>query len=337
LGFCGVPTQDKRSKPLRRDEKTSKRIASEGVKTVYQHTESRQVIRNARDKELLTQRSILADRFREKYGSGDATGALKPNAYPYFVGVFDTVASLANPVIATFLFVLALVVLVVVVWLSFHTRFWIWLVLFGSVVAIWALWRVAKSQTRSEIGLPRKRKWRLFHFVEVHQESYETHLNPNVLHARHAISIDERRKAFQKVPWGGSYSKTQEETGSFKQFWFAGNHSDVGGSYAENESRLSDISLQWMLDAAVEAGLIYDPSVLKLYPDASGPQHDETRSSLFRYFRKILREVPPEAPLHPSVIARFNAAEILDYDAMKLYRPQNLRNHNAVKQFYPPQ
>jgi uncharacterized protein (DUF2235 family) len=337
LGFCGVPTQDKGSKPLRRDDKTSKRIAAEGVKTVYQHTESRQVIRNARDKELLTQRSILADRFREKYGSGDGTGALEPNAYPYFVGVFDTVASLANPVVATFLFVLALVVLVVVVWLSFHTRFWIWLVLFGSVVAIWALWRVAKSQTRSEIGLPRKRKWRLFHFVEVHQESYETHLNPNVLHAWHAISIDERRKAFQKVPWGGSYSKTQEETGSFKQFWFAGNHSDVGGSYAENESRLSDISLQWMLDAAVEAGLICDPSVLKLYPDASGPQHDEARSSLFRYFRKILREVPPEAPLHPSVIARFNAAEILDYDAMKLYRPQNLRNHNAVKQFYPPQ
>ena len=26
----------------------------------------------------------------------------------------------------------------------------------------------------------------------------------------------------------------------------------VGGSYAENESRLSDISLQWMLEAAVQ-------------------------------------------------------------------------------------
>src|SRR5205807_5257356 len=73
LGFCGVPTQDKGSAPLLRDEKTTKRIASEAVKTVYQHTESRQVIDNARDKELLTQRSILADRFRQKYRSGDMT------------------------------------------------------------------------------------------------------------------------------------------------------------------------------------------------------------------------------------------------------------------------
>src|SRR5437773_8954615 len=34
LGFCGIPTHDKGSKPLCRDEKNSKRIASEAVKTV---------------------------------------------------------------------------------------------------------------------------------------------------------------------------------------------------------------------------------------------------------------------------------------------------------------
>ncbi|WP_420969397.1 phospholipase effector Tle1 domain-containing protein [Bradyrhizobium sp. B120] len=32
--------------------------------------------------------------------------------------------------------------------------------------------------------------------------------------------------------------------------WFAGSHSDVGGSYPENEARLSDISLCWMAHAA---------------------------------------------------------------------------------------
>jgi hypothetical protein len=162
----------------------------------------------------------------------------------------------------------------------------------------------------------------------------ETHLNPNVQHARHAIAIDERREAFQRVPWGGAYSKAQEESHSFEQLWFAGDHSDVGGSYAENESRLSDISLQWMLKAAVQAGLKCDPSVMMLYPGPTGPQHDETRSSLFRFFPKILREVPADAPLHPSVIDRFKAAEILDYDTFKQYRPENLRHHNDVKQFY---
>ena len=34
------------------------------------------------------------------------------------------------------------------------------------------------------------------------------------------------------------------------QRWFAGNHSDVGGSYPEPESRLSDIALRWMCEQA---------------------------------------------------------------------------------------
>ena len=102
--------------------------------------------------------------------------------------------------------------------------------------------------------------------------------------------------------------KTQE--GWFEQLWFAGNHSDVGGSYSENESRLSDISLQWMLEEAVKAGLKYDLSVLKLFPDPFGPQHDETRSSLFRLAPKLTRAIPHDAPLHPSVLERFPAAEV---------------------------
>jgi hypothetical protein len=55
---------------------------------------------------------------------------------------------------------------------------------------------------------------------------------------------------------------------------------------------------------------------------------------LFRFFPKILREVPAEAVLHPSVVERFKAVEILDYDTSKQYRPENLRHHNDVKQFY---
>src|SRR5450756_740209 len=34
---------------------------------------------------------------------------------------------------------------------------------------------------------------------------------------------------------------------NLKQVWFAGVHSDVGGSYAEAESGLSKIALRWML------------------------------------------------------------------------------------------
>ena len=62
--------------------------------------------------------------------------------------------------------------------------------------------------------------------------------------------------------------------------WFAGNHSDIGGSYPENEARLSDIALDWMVKWAtvVPAGLKHDDRVLKLSPYPEGMQHDEVRT-----------------------------------------------------------
>lgn len=52
---------------------------------------------------------------------------------------------------------------------------------------------------------------------------------------------------------------------------------DIGGSYGENESRLSDVALDWMLRwaAAVPNGLKFDVSVLRVWPYPNGPQHDE--------------------------------------------------------------
>jgi hypothetical protein len=151
-----------------------------------------------------------------------------------------------------------------------------------------------------------------------------------VAYARHAISIDEARESFPRVPWGTKGAARPSEPGQpewFQQIWFAGCHSDIGGSYPEDESRLSDIALGWMLDAAVSVGLKVDPSVLKLYPDAMGMQHDETRSWVFRFARKAVRTIPENAPLHPSVLDRFRAATVQQYDVSAPYRPENLRGH----------
>ena len=340
ISLCGVPTRDKRGNPLRKDEKTAQRIAEEGVKKVYQHTESRKTFRTDRQKELNSQREELGRRFRERFMSGDPASSNKANVYPYFIGVFDTVASLAKPFVAASMFLAAILLLAFPSWLiisrlGFNSGFWIWFGgLAGAGILVAALLLIS-SLIRFEFGLPINKNWRPFHFTAVHMESYETDLSVEVSWARHAISIDECRKSFPRVPWGGSYSaKKTEPADWFEQRWFAGNHSDIGGSYIENESRLSDISLGWMLEAAVKAGLKYDASVLKLYPDPAGPQHDETRSSLFRLAPKVLRRIPNDAPLHPSVLERFKAAEVLDYDTMKPYRPANLHDHEAVKAFY---
>jgi uncharacterized protein (DUF2235 family) len=339
LCMCGVPVRDKAGKLLPRDPKKSRRIASEAVKKVYQHTESRKRAPTDRDKELLAQRELLAGRFREAYGSADPGDPSKANVYPFFIGVFDAVASLGKPFVAVCMFLMAALVIAipawtVVGWLGYHPGFRRWFIAVAVISGVVALLSLLGSLVRFEFKLPRKLRWRFLHLTKVHIELYETDLSNEIVHARHALSIDECRKSFPRVEWGGSYSDSKNESGWFQQVWFAGNHSDIGGSYPENESRLSDISLQWMLEGGVAAGLQYDPSVLKLYPDATGPQHDETRSSVFRFAPRALRHIPNDAPLHDSVLERFKAAEVLEYDTMKPYRPENLRNHEAVKQYY---
>ena len=109
-------------------------------------------------------------------------------------------------------------------------------------------------------------------------------LNVNVIYANHAISIDEDRRDFQRVPWipDASNATTRDGLGNlhFERVWFAGVHADVGGGYPENESRLSDITQKWMVSAAgvIPDGLHYDTRVLQLSPDATGPQHDEAKA-----------------------------------------------------------
>lgn len=75
--------------------------------------------------------------------------------------------------------------------------------------------------------------------------------NESVRIVRHAISIDERRAFFRQNLWGSRYQNTQD----VKQVWFAGVHSDIGGSYPLAESGLSNITLEWMLAEAGDKGL----------------------------------------------------------------------------------
>jgi len=77
--------------------------------------------------------------------------------------------------------------------------------------------------------------------------------NPIIRTGRHAVSIDERRCYYRDNLWGSPLSDQD-----LKQVWFAGVHSDVGGSYAESESGLSKLTLEWMLTEASACGLKVD-------------------------------------------------------------------------------
>jgi hypothetical protein len=88
----------------------------------------------------MEQRDLLAARFREKYGSGDGKVS---NTIPHFIGVFDTVASLANTqAVAMFVGMLAVVLMAASWALSYlaFSFFWWAGVLGGAAIVLAAVW-----------------------------------------------------------------------------------------------------------------------------------------------------------------------------------------------------
>lgn len=302
------------------------------------------------DKAYLPQRVALAQRFRKRYGSDLDGGS---NAIPFFIGVFDTVASLgskaltmamiAGGVVAIFLISLVLSFLHVPLWSTFG-----WLLGSAFVLTVFGYVWTHLKYARNLEGYT---LWQTVHLVAPKMQFYDLHLNNAVWYARHAMSIDENRHDFARVPWGGAGNSGPERPPEYpdwlQQVWFAGNHSDIGGSYPENESRLSDIALEWMAHAARNLpdnssqdgfGIKIDERYLNLSPDPHGLQHDEREPGWIRgriKWRVGLREVQPKAILHSSVVQRFEAENGVQHYYERLpYRPSNLREHEKVKQFF---
>jgi uncharacterized protein (DUF2235 family) len=180
------------------------------------------------------------------------------------------------------------------------------------------------------------------HLTGLKMEFFDRSLNPNVRYARHALALDEYREDFDRVPWvndSDAPNRELEEGPWFTQYWFAGNHSDIGGSYPENESRLSDISLGWVANQAKKAGLIVNPQYLQLFGKSDGPQHNEVPVGISFFgmkfkWREKDRDVVANATVHPSVWDRFNGPEVQVYDEMKKYRPTTLQKHEKYKDAY---
>jgi hypothetical protein len=223
-------------------------------------------------------------------------------------------------------------------WLGFDLAWWKLLGISVAVVVVLCALGNLLYRLRWEVGLVHSRWWRPFHVLNWRMRFYDMTLSPKVQYARHALAIDERRKDFDRVGWGtkGDHPERPKDGPEwFQQVWFSGCHSDVGGSYLEEESRLSDISLKWMLDAAASVGLLYDARVLQPYPDPTGMQHDETRGLAFKWRPKIDRTIPADAPLHETVLMRFRTQEVQLFDVFGPYRPSGLRGHSKTGEFYP--
>lgn len=374
LALCGVPTRLGENQPMKYDSGTVRRVASVAVKKIYQHSASRNPAHaTPRQNELLEQRSELARQFRNKHGIN--LDADKSN-YPFFIGVFDTVAAVASRGALILLIVATLAIAAVIGWLlwmfypsytpwfgnavgSFFlfvfglvglstSSWWHWFFLVAGIFigggVMCYLWQAIKFAPRANP----KKPWRTFTMSFGRMRFEDKSLNDNVRYARHAISIDEDRASFGRVGWGDPKStrpyKDEQGVVTFQQYWFAGNHSDIGGSYSEIESRLSDIALAWMVEAAagIKDGIKIDSFVLNLYPSFAGMQHDQRRAG-FPILTRCLgitwrgkpRSLPdPKTKLHESVYERAALPAVLQYDVLRPYRPETLRTHERLANLY---
>ncbi len=166
--------------------------------------------------------------------------------------------------------------------------------------------------TVSSMIVPRKDR---LYLPSTTQLAY-TQKNPSIEVVRHALSIDEKRRMFRPYLWaeGEEYwsgpfkPKNQEEPimQDVQQVWFAGVHSDVGGGYQEQDSGLSKITLEWMINEAVKFELdvnsvSYNEIVAGnprknaaqeyAQPNPTAKAHDELDSKLWKWQEYIPKRV----------------------------------------------
>lgn len=363
MTYCGIPRHMPDGSPLRRDPKSIHKLAEHAVKDVYQFCPSYSRKKSGGYRQfLLETRDAIAAQFRQQYGSSlVANGVERANVFPYFIGVFDTVAALGHKYLGPALVAAGIALLIGLHWGGgalepfFPWAGWAARILsyLGVAAAVFAFVVNYLKIAPPLPGYNFFKRLRTLHLAPPKHKFYDTTLNPNVGYAKHAISIDENRADFARVGWSPTAEKQDERDDHgnlyFEQVWFPGVHADIGGGYLENEARLSDGALNWMVAGAslIPQGLKHDGSVLRLSPSPAGLQHNEQAGS---FLKAGVRDLPidPEtenskSPMHKSVYRRFEAGPVVLYDRVTAYRPDNMRVHVDFKHYYgqsgaqPPQ
>lgn len=290
MNLCGVPTRMPDGTPVPRYGPALRKFATDAVKFVYSHGAGKPRGQSP----YYQRREELGRRFRRKYSSFPLEGEdVQGNVQPHFIGVFDTVASLRTAVVRTLVWGVTGAVAAAFALGLFLAWSWLAILFLGALLAalIWQLGQLLVDNFKfySDDPQHRLRLWRpsdwpqirkTGHFAAWNKRNYDMWLDPDVQNARHAMAIDEDRADFPRVGWGSRKAAigTKDRRPEWlKQVWFPGCHSDIGGSYPEAESRLSDIALDWMVEELKECvpSVEINENMLNRAPDPLGLQHRE--------------------------------------------------------------
>ncbi len=93
---------------------------------------------------------------------------------------------------------------------------------------------------------------------------HDLHVHEKVKTACHAVALDEDRDAFEP--------NLMNRRDNITEMWFRGIHADIGGGF--EDSRLSDVVLEWMRKRAWTSAGIYSCLETELHPDPDAPLNE---------------------------------------------------------------
>ena len=117
--------------------------------------------------------------------------------------------------------------------------------------------------------------------------------SPDVGRACHGLAIDDERQSFHPLLWD---ERDEKDPKRIKQVWFAGMHSNVGGSYPEDH--LAYIALDWMIGEVAQktrpkrTGLSFNKNevaAIKQKAQPLGKMYDSRRGAAVYYRYKPRR------------------------------------------------
>lgn len=153
----------------------------------------------------------------------------------------------------------------------------------------------------------------------LHRGKYKYHdvgLGAHIENAYHALAVDERRRPFLPNIW----TRTPDFTGRLEQAWFAGVHSNVGGSY--DPDGLANEALHWLVEKARALGLDFDDAYLRHFRPCFNSTLNDSMTALYLVMRPVTRSIGDHAAdgecIHQSAIDRLAHAD-------SKYAPTNLK------------
>jgi hypothetical protein len=174
---------------------------------------------------------------------------------------------------------------------------------------------------------------------------YDRHFTSDVQYARHLQSIDEGRKDFKRVPWGGAGPSSgltgRASHSNSIRFGSQVTTPTFGRSYPRTSLGCpTSRSTGWWNSSPPGSPrpgrVIGDESVLRLCPSADGMMHDECMVGMggtALHWSKAVRDVPDTAQLHKMVYERLAMSSVRNFTSLGAYRPAALRNHRKAKAF----